>query len=316
VLTGKLAARWQPHERLTLRAAASSGYRAPGLSQIHFSKVVTNVIGSVPTQVGVFPVDHPAARLLGSKDLNEEKSRNLSAGLAISPADNFTVTVDFYDIRIKDRILLGATFDDSTTSRILDNAGFTDIDAVQYFSNGIDTKTQGVDITADLRFPLGGERSFNLRGVMNWGKNEITERDGLPVELATSTDETGIVDEVTEIAIEEERPDWRGSLSAEYKHRSWRGLVRGSYFGTFASAQPAFTPGYREEYPGRTLVDLELGYTLGRAELSLGARNVGDIYPGQAKLDFNNNFGVFPWAAASPFGYNGRFLYTRLTWNM
>jgi len=44
---------------------------------------------------------------------------------------------------------------------------------------------------------------------------------------------------------------------------------------------------------------------------SLGARNLFDIYPDRAKDDFNNNFGTFPWAAASPFGYNGRYVYTR-----
>ncbi len=316
VLTGKLAARCQPTPRLTLRAAASSGFRAPGLAQVHFSKVITNVISGSPVEIGVYPVNHPAARLLGSRDLEEEKSVNLSAGFAVTPLDDLTFAVDVYDIRIRDRILLGATFDDSTTLRILGNAGYSSIGGVQYFTNGLDTKTQGVDVTADYRLDLGGERALALRGALNWGKNEITRASGLPVELATSTDETGILDEVTRVAIEEERPDWRGTLTAEYTHRGWRGLARTAYYGTFASVQPAFTPGYREEYAARTLVDLEAGYRYGPAELSLGARNVFDTYPGKAQLDFNNNFGVFPWAAASPFGYNGRFLYTRLTWTM
>ncbi len=314
VLTGKLAARCQPNPRVTFRAAASSGFRAPGLAQVHFSKVVTNVIGGTPVEIGVYPVDHPAARLLGSKDLNEEKSVNLSAGIAVTPVDNLTLAVDVYDIRIKDRILLGATFDDSTTLRILGNAGYTDIAGVQYFTNGLDTKSRGVDVTVDVRLPFGNERSLDLRGALNWGENKITHADGLPVELATSTAETGILDEVTQIAIEEERPDLRGSFTAEYTQQGWRGLARVAYYGTFASAQPAFTPGYREEYPARTLVDLEAGYQLKPVELSIGARNVFDTYPGKATLDYNNNFGVFPWAAASPFGYNGRYLYTRLSW--
>ena len=314
VLTGKLATRCQPSPRVTLRAAASTGFRAPGLAQVHFSKVVTNVIAGTPVEIGVYPVDHPAARLLGSKDLNEEKSVNLSAGIAVTPVDNLTLAVDVYDIRVTDRILLGATFDDSTTLRILGNAGYSDIAGVQYFTNGLDTKTQGVDVTADLRVPLGEERALDLRGALNWGKNEITHADGLPTQLATSTDETGILDEVTKIAIEEERPDWRGTLTAEYTQPGWRGLARVAYYGTFASAQPAFTPGYREEYPSRTLMDLEAGYILRGVELAIGARNVFDTYPGKAKLDYNNNFGVFPWAAASPFGYNGRFLYTKLSW--
>jgi iron complex outermembrane receptor protein len=316
VITGKLAARVQPTPRVTMRAAASTGFRAPGLAQIHFSKVITNVISGTPVEIGVYPVNHPAARLLGSRDLDEERSLNLSAGIAVTPVDNLTLAVDVYDIRVTDRILLGATFDDSTTLRILGNAGYSDIAGVQYFTNGLDTKTTGVDVTADLRLDFGAGRSLGLRGALNWGRNEITHADGVPAELATSTDETGILDEVTQVAIEEERPDWRGTLTAEYSHQSVRGLARVAYYGTFASAQPAFTPGYREEYPARTLLDLEAGYRYGPAELSLGARNVFDTYPGKATLDYNNNFGVFPWAAASPFGYNGRFLYSKLTWTL
>jgi iron complex outermembrane receptor protein len=316
VVTGKLAARCQPSPRVTLRAAGSTGFRAPGLAQVHFSKVVTNVISGTPVEIGAYPVDHPAAKLLGSRPLEEEKSVNLSAGVAVTPVDNLTIAVDVYDIRIKDRILLGATFDDTTTLRILGNAGYTDIAGVQYFTNGLDTKTRGLDVIADLRLDFGSGRALSLRGALNWGKNEITRAAGVPAELATSTDETGILDEVTQVAIEEERPDWRGTFTAEYVQAGWRGLARTAYYGTFASTQPAFTPGYREEYPARTLVDLEAGYRIGPAELSLGARNVFDTYPGKARLDYNNNFGVFPWAAASPFGFNGRFLYTRLTWTL
>ena len=316
VFTGKLAGRLQPSPRLTLRAAASTGFRAPGLAQIHFSKVVTNVIAGSPVEIGVFPVDHPAARLLGSRDLTEEKSLNLSAGFAVTPVENLTLAVDVYQIDVDDRILLGATFDDSTTARILTNAGYTSISGVQYFSNGLDTRTRGVDVTADYRVEFGGGKALGLRGALNWGENEITRQDPLPAELATSTDETGILDEVTQIAIEEERPDWRGTLTSEYSQAGWRTLVRVAYYGTFASAQPAFTPGYREEYPARTLVDLEGGYRFSAFELALGARNVFDTYPGKAVLDYNNNFGVFPWAAASPFGFNGRFLYTKLSWTM
>jgi iron complex outermembrane recepter protein len=316
LVTGKLAARFQPTKRVTFRAAGSTGFRAPGLGQIHFSKVVTNFIAGSPEEIGVFPVTSTAARLLGAKPLKEEKSVNLSAGVAVTPVDNLTFALDVYDIRVTDRILLGATFDDSTTARILGNAGFGSIAGVQYFTNGLDTKTQGVDFTADLKVPMERRRSLDITGSLNWGKNKITHVDGLPSELATSTAETGLLDEVTRVAIEKERPDWRGTLTGEYSQGDLRGLARVSYYGTFSSAQPAFSDGYTEKYPARTLVDLEAGYKFSPVEFAIGARNVFDVYPGKAKLDFNNNFGVFPWAAASPFGYNGRYLYTRATWTL
>jgi outer membrane receptor protein involved in Fe transport len=70
-------------------------------------------------------------------------------------------------------------------------------------------------------------------------------------------------------------------------------------------------------------VDAELGYRFNLVKLSVGVRNLFDVYPdqpsstvvvddaGDTSKDFNDNFGTFPWAAASPFGYNGRYVYAR-----
>ena len=110
----KGSVRYQPSRRVTLRAAASTGFRAPGLSQVAFSKVVTNVIGGEFIDVGLFPADNPAAQALGAVPLKEETAYNLSAGVVLTPVDNFTVTADYFHIRINDQILLGATFDDDS----------------------------------------------------------------------------------------------------------------------------------------------------------------------------------------------------------
>ncbi len=233
-LTGKVALRYQPSPQFTLRAAGSTGFRAPGLGQSHFSKVVTNVIGGVVTDVGVFPVGHPAAQLLGSQALTEETSVNLSAGLAWSPRENVTVTADYFRITINDRILLGATFDDPVTLAILAGGGFTNIGGVQYFINGLDTRTQGVDLTADVRVPAAAGM-LELSGSLNYTKNEITRVDPLPTELAASS-EPGIIDSVTHIGITEERPNLRTTASARYAIGRFHGLIRGSYYGGFSSA--------------------------------------------------------------------------------
>ncbi len=95
-----------------------------------------------------------------------------------------------------------------------------------------------------------------------------------------------------------------------------------SYYGGFSSAQPGFCDLCRENYGGKTLVDAELAYQFNLVRLAVGMRNLFDTYPDQPSSDrdtglggtsseFNNNFGTFPWAAASPFGYNGRFAYAR-----
>jgi len=325
VVTGKLAFRYRPSPQLTLRAAGSTGFRAPGLSQISFSKVVTNVIAGSVVDIGVFPVGSAAARLLGSKDLRDETSVNLSAGFAYSPSANLSFTADWFRIQINHRILLGATFDDDTTLAILARGGFTGIAGVQYFTNGLDTRTQGVDLTGNLRVPAG-TGTLALTGAVNYTRNAITRVDPLPSVLANSA-ETGLLDVVTVLAIEKERPDWRATLTAQYSTARIQTLVRGSYFGGFASAQPGFCDRCREAYGAKTLFDAEVGYRFSLMNLAIGVRNILDTYPDQPRsttlvdptdpsagtvAEYNNNFGTFPWAAASPFGYNGRYLYARV----
>ena len=315
LVTGKLALRFQPAARVVFRAAASNGFRAPGLGQIHFSKVVTNFIGGVAEDIGVFPVDHPAAQLLGAKPLKEERSVNFSAGMAVTPRDGFTLTADAFQIKITDRILLGATFDDDTTRAILARGGFAGIVGVQYFTNGLDTRTRGVDVTADWRIRIAESHTLGINGSLNYTENKITHVDPLPSVLQNST-ETGLLDLVTTLAIEKERPDWRATVSADYALRRIHALARVAYYGRFASAQPGYCDACGESYGAKTLVDAEGGYKFPYVDVVLGARNLFDTYPDRAKLDFNNNFGTFPWAAASPFGYNGRYLYTKASFTM
>ena len=323
-LSGKASVRYQPSPRVTFRAAAGTGFRAPGLSQIAFSKVVTNVIGGEFIDVGLFPVDHPAARALGARPLEEETSFNLSAGFVVTPVDNLTITADYFRIKINNQILLGATFDDDATGSILAAAGFGNVGGVQYFTNGLDTRTQGVDVTAGYRVPTGTNGTLDLSAGFNFTRNKITHVDPLPqVLIDAGSTEPGLLDSVTAIGIQDERPDWRGTLQANYTRGRFSSLGRFSYYGGFSSAQPGFCNMCRENYGGKGLFDAELGYRFDLIKLAVGVRNLFDTYPDQPSSlafdpefegiskDFNDNFGTFPWAAASPFGYNGRYVYAR-----
>ncbi len=322
-VSGKISARFQPSRRVTLRAAASTGFRAPGLSQIAFSKVVTNVIAGEFIDVGLFPVDNPASVALGAKPLQEETAFNLSAGVVVTPVDNLTITADYFRIKINNQILLGATFDDDATVAILANAGITNVGGVQYFTNGLDTRTQGLDITGDYKTPAGAG-TLGLTLGFNYTRNKITHVDPLPqVLIDAGSTEPGLLDSVTAIGIQDERPDWRGTLQANYDIGRVSALGRFSYYGGFRSAQPGFCDLCGDSYGGKGLTDVELGYRFNLIKLAVGVRNLFDVYPdqpsstlvvddaGDTAKDFNDNFGTFPWAAASPFGYNGRFLYAR-----
>ena len=262
---------------------------------------------AIAEDIGIYPVDHAASQALGAQALKPETSVNFSGGFAWTPQANLTFTADLFYIKIKDRILLGATFDDSVSQAILAGAGYPAVAGVQYFTNGMDTKTNGLDLTADWRIPLANG-SWSFSAAVNYTKNKIERVRGLPAVLAGSA-ETGLIDTVTAIATEDERPDWRSTFTGQYTRARWHSLVRASYFGGFSSAQPGYCDACRHTYGGKTLTDIETGFQFDQMNLSVGIRNLFDVYPDKA--DANNSFGIFPWAAASPFGFNGRYIYTR-----
>jgi iron complex outermembrane receptor protein len=282
------------------------------------------VIAGEFIDVGVLPVDHPAALALGSRPLEEETAFNFSGGVVVTPVNNLTLTADYFHIRINNQILLGATFDDDATLAILSAAGF-DFEGVQYFTNGLDTQAQGVDIAGNLRLPTGPGGTLDLSASFNITRNKIRHVDPLPqVLIDAGSTEPGLLDSVTAIGIEDERPDWRGTLQANFTASRLSALGRFSYYGGFSSAQPGFCDLCRENYGGKGLVDAEVGYGFDFVKLSVGVRNLFDTYPdqpssavvvddeaGDLARDYNSNFGTFPWAAASPFGYNGRYVYAR-----
>jgi iron complex outermembrane receptor protein len=130
-----------------------------------------------------------------------------------------------------------------------------------------------------------------------------------PILQGTGTSFTGALDLLTTLAITEERPDWRGTLTANWSTGRFHTLGRASYYGSGRSAEFGGVVG--ETFEAKTLFDAEVGYRFNQVNISIGAKNIFDTYPSRLfDLDNNNNF-TFPWAITSPFGYNGRYLYVR-----
>ena len=309
-VTGKFATRYQAAKQLVLRGAASTGFRAPGLAQSWYSHTTTAIQNGVLVEIGNFPVTNRASRIFGAKPLKEETSLNLSGGLAFSPRRDFNVTVDYYHIAIKDRILLGATFDgssDPVIAKILADSGLTSIVGVQFPTNALDTKTDGVDVAANWRIEAG-KGAFDFIAATNFSKNKITRIDPLPAILVgKGSSYTSALDIVTINAIERNRPNRRSSLTTNYTAGRVRVMGRVSDYGSFVDGS---LDGL-ETFRAKTLFDAELGYRFDRIAISFGGTNLFNTYPDQVKVDANTNNGTFIYPGASPFGYNGRYVYVR-----
>ena len=308
--TGKAAIRYQPDRKFVLRGAMSTGFRAPGLQQSWYSHTTTAIQNGVLIEVGNFPVTNRASRVFGAKPLQEEKSINLSAGFAYSPTNNLNLNVDIYHIAIKDRILLGATFDgtsDPVVAQILLDSGFTSIAAVQFPTNALDTKSDGIDVVANYRM-LAGNGTFDFVFAFNYSKNQITRVSPLPAILqGTPTIYTSALDIVTINAIERNRPDRRSSFTTNYSLGRFHAMGRASDYGSYVDGS---LDGL-ETFGAKMLLDGELGYRFEAVNISIGARNLLNVYPDQVQVSDNTNNGTFIYPGASPFGYNGRFIYLR-----
>ena len=163
-LDGKLTVRVQPDPRFVIRGSISTGFRAPSLGQSFFSSTATNFVnlgqGLVPVESLTLPVGSAPAQVLGAQPLKPENSLHTSGGVAITPLPRLDVTIDFYRIAIDDRIVLSGNFTAAPIAALLAPFG---ANSARFFTNAIDTRTNGVDVTANYHILLDTAGDVRLR---------------------------------------------------------------------------------------------------------------------------------------------------------
>ncbi len=163
VSTFKFATRYKLTDNFNLRGSISTGFRAPTLQQINFSNTNTTVVGGNLEYTKLVPNYSSIAQTAGIPKLKQETSTNYSLGFTWQPVNNLTVTVDGYDIKIKNRIVISGLYNegDPTLGAPLNNLLLSQgISAAQFFANAVNTTNRGIDIVLDYR--------------KRWGKNHFT----------------------------------------------------------------------------------------------------------------------------------------------
>ena len=333
---GKLSARYKFAEAFAIRAAVSNGFRAPSIHQRFFSAVSTvfiSVAGQLePRQQGTFRNDGPVAAAFGIPSLKAERSTNLSVGVTSQIAKSVTLTVDFYQIDIKDRIILTSSFVRGATgtglqiARILDGAGQRDVNSAIFFTNAINTRTQGVDIVFSATPQIGnGSLGITLAGNLN-----KTLVQGTPqISSTLPPDQFGnqIFNRQERSRIELAQPRNKFTLGFNYRINKFGTNLRLTRFGQVETYDPA-DPRLDEVFAPRVISDLSVSYKVAKfAQLVIGANNILDIYPDKLQkvqaltatntvpLD-NGSFGRFVYSRnATQFGFNGGYYYASLNVN-
>lgn len=324
-VTGKISARYDFSPAFALRGAVSTGFRAPALQQQFFSYTATNLItttaGTALIQAGTFRVDDPIAISLGSRPLEPETSVNYSIG-GVFRAAGLELTIDAYRIELDDRIVysenlggtgarLGQSADQAKTISDQLQAAYG-VSAARFFLNGVNTVTEGVDVVGRYRLPTDyGRFDFTLAG--NFNNTEVTATP-TPAAGAPSTSEFFLFDRANILAFEEGTPGTKVVGGVDWSMGGFGVSAKATYYESVLVANNSSTLDY--ETGDKTLIDLEGRYQFpAGVGLAVGVNNLFDEYPEYTPTANNGTTGSVGFPSYSPFGFNGRFLYARLSYS-
>ncbi|WP_158837398.1 TonB-dependent receptor [Polaribacter sp. L3A8] len=307
-LNYKLASRYKINKKFNLRSSYSTGFRAPSLAQIYYNLTFTNFIGNKPTESLLVANNSPIARRFNIDNLKEEKAKNFSFGFTSKLSSNLKASVDTYFVHIKDRIILSGNFDATTL-------GF-DVNNVQFFANGVDTKTTGVDL------------------VLNWKKS--FENNIFSVDLSGNINHMSItniknkeLDKETFFGKRDQQfllasaPKSKFNLGLNYEYKKLKislNLTRfsevklidwqiGQDLSNFNNSELERLEAATDIYQPKITTDLHFSYQLNKTvNLQLGADNLFNIYP----TNQNNHTDSGGLWDATQMGTNGSFYYTKL----
>jgi iron complex outermembrane receptor protein len=324
---GKITARYDITPEFAVRGTISTGFRAPTLQEEYYSATNTS-----PTTATVqLPPNSAAAALLGVKPLQPESSTSFSLGIVAHPLDRLTFTVDAYSIALGNRIVGtgtlygsgGAVNSPIVTQAIIAHGNVLDPTVTQtgvsIFLNGVSTLTQGVDVSANYFTDLdnAGTITWTLAG--NYTDTSISSVIPTPPTLASGAT---LFSQTALTLLTHANPKEKVGLSALWSLDDWTVNLRETLYGpSSVDYSPNGGIYYTNKVSTAAITDAEVSYHfLEGWTLTAGANNLFDKRP-EAVLPLNSttltNGGNIVNAplSISPYGTNGGFYYTRLSFN-
>jgi iron complex outermembrane receptor protein len=268
----------------------------------------------------------------GVPRLEEETSVNFSGGFTARLFGNLSMSVDYYRVAIKDRVVLSGLFgtDDpfigAPVSTILDP--FPGVGAAQFFVNAVDTTTNGADVVIDYSHRLS-RGAIKLTAAANFTSTTV---DAVRVPASMQERFAGIeggADRVGELflgrygrnRLEDLLPRQKGTLGVRWDQRAWSTGVRGNFFGSTEYHSDTQVDGVflDESFGAEVTFDVDVGYRIGSLWWSVGANNVFNNFPDEQKHEdnrFNDSFLYSPASvpAGAPYGTAGAFYYARVAY--
>ena len=267
----KAASRYKLSEKSALRASVSTGFRAPSLHQKYLSNTQYIIVAGSdePLLQGTLQNGTTAVRALGIKDLFAETSQNFTAGFTFGNNNGFSGSIDFYNIKVNDRILFSSQISgdgNSSVQQLLDDAGVV---SVQAWINAGNTKTTGLDFVMNWRTD-----NLDLGLIGNFNETTLESID-TPSELEGvnifAREEAGL--------ITNSRPKSKIILTADYSTDRWEMGMYNTHFGNVTVTAPE-SGGTDQVLSAKLITDVRLTYKF-TPQLTLTGiiNNMFDIYP-------------------------------------
>lgn len=322
-----LSGRYDFNPEFALRGSASSGFRAPGLGQQHYSQTSStsfpagNALG-LPEGIylrGLVPVDNRLAQLLGAEPLKAEKSRSYTVGMVWRPTTSFSTTLDLYYILVKNRIAMSSTISLTKPSvraylnaNGVPNPSFV---GLNYFTNAGDVRVQGLGWVSNYHTTFSNGGMWHTTLSASYHENKVVDINPNPAVLDQLGD-TGF-QRLSRSAIlgllADTMPRTKVIWTNTYKQGHWGVTGTATLYGRFTSYSS--TDWHLDTvYHHKWLFDVAVNYYLDNWTFTVGSDNLFDTYPDRNPPG-QDTHGVFPYPTSSPFGYFGASVYGRVSYH-
>jgi len=310
----KLASRFKVNENLSFRGSVSSGFRAPSLAQLYYNLIFTNIVGGESLTSLLSANNSTVTKAFGINQLTEEKALNGSLGFTFKKG-GFTATVDAYSITVEDRIVLTDNFDAS-------GLGIPGVEAAQFFANGVDTKTQGVDLVFTYNGKINNNSSYNVGLIGNFNNLEIDKiHNG-------DLNEYTFFSPFSRAYLEAAAPDYKLGLNMGYTYKKLNVNANLTQFSEVKLQDfqwvdtPATTPEEAEAlyavatdtYKAKMVVDLNISYEVSKSIiLTVGGNNIFNTYATPQFDGWTDQGGL---TDSVQMGSDGAYFFGRISFNL
>ncbi len=277
------------NDKATLRGSYSTGFRAPTLHQIYYQKAQYSFVPGSGIQVaGLINNVSREARLLGLPSLNPEKSKNITAGIGLRPTSKLNITVDYYYIDIKDRIVLSTeikptTAGDTKLDQVLKEGNLT---SVSFFANALNTYTTGIDLVIGHRGNQIGNGILNI----NLAGNYVIANDKYYVDPDShkSVNNPKLIEDAGQSVVKKtqehlyftSRPEYKAILGFDYEIKNWIFTLNNTLFGPVTFKQAGIDDDLYTKFLPKVITDLGIGYQFCKKwTVNLNVNNIANILP-------------------------------------